>query len=56
LSFFVQQPKINSLLDLQQAVNFRIIDEFHRLGVAFAYPTQRVLVDAAGSASWNTGS
>src|ERR1700733_2828068 len=56
LSFFVQQPKINSLLDLQQAVNFRIIDEFHRLGVAFAYPTQRVVVDAAGAASWNTGS
>ena len=38
LSFFVQQPKINSLLDLQQAVNFRIIDEFRRLGVEFAYP------------------
>src|SRR6202044_3433472 len=56
LAFFVQQPKINSLLDLQQAVNFRIIDEFHRLGVAFAYPTQRVVVDAAGAASWNTGS
>lgn len=51
LSFFVQQPKINSLLDLQQAVNFRIIDEFRRLGVEFAYPTQRVLVDAG-----NTGS
>jgi small-conductance mechanosensitive channel len=72
LSFFVQQPRINSLLDLQQAVNFRIIDEFRRLGVAFAYPTQRVVVDAAGFpsaiepgaspetqaavASWNTGS
>ena len=67
LSFFVQQPRINSLLDLQQAVNFRIIDEFRRLGVAFAYPTQRVVVDAAGLpnasvetpaavASWNTGS
>jgi small-conductance mechanosensitive channel len=66
LSFFVQQPRINSLLDLQQAVNFRIIDEFRRLGVAFAYPTQRVVVDAAGfpgasiqstaAASWNTGS
>jgi small-conductance mechanosensitive channel len=59
LSFFVQQPRLNSLLDLQQAVNFRIIDEFRRLGVAFAYPTQRVVVDAAGSssgvASW-TGS
>jgi small-conductance mechanosensitive channel len=48
LSFFVQQPKLNPLLDLQQAVNFRIIDEFHRLGVMFAYPTQRVVFDAAG--------
>ena len=72
LSFFVQQPKINSLFDLQQAVNFRIIDEFHRLGVAFAYPTQRVVFDAGlpgastsspsietpstAVASWDTGS
>ena len=44
LSYFVQQPKLNPLLDLQQAVNFRIIDEFRRLGVEFAYPTQRVVV------------
>jgi small-conductance mechanosensitive channel len=44
LSYFVQQPSVNSLLDLQQAVNFRIIDEFRRLGVEFDYPTQRVLV------------
>jgi small-conductance mechanosensitive channel len=44
LSYFVQQPKINSLLDLQQAVNFRIIDELRRTGVEFAYPTQRVLI------------
>jgi len=45
LSFFVQQPKINSLLDLQQAVNFRILEEFRNLGVEFAYPTQRVVVE-----------
>ena len=45
LSYFVQQPKLNPLLDLQQAVNFRIIDEFRRLGVEFAYPTQRVVID-----------
>jgi hypothetical protein len=32
------------LLDLQQAVNFRIIDEFRRLGVEFDYPTQRVIL------------
>ena len=28
LSYFVQQPAVNPMLDLQQAVNFRIIDEF----------------------------
>jgi small-conductance mechanosensitive channel len=45
LSFFVQQPQINSVLDVQQAVNFRIIDEFRRLGVEFAHPTRRVVVE-----------
>ncbi len=46
LSYFVQQPSVNPLLDLQEAVNFRIIDEFQRLGVEFAYPAQVVMVDA----------
>jgi small-conductance mechanosensitive channel len=45
LSYFVQQPSVNPLLDLQQAVNFRIIDEFQRLGVEFAYPAQVVMLD-----------
>src|SRR6204780_2096296 len=44
LSYFVQQPAVNSMLDLQQAVNFRIIDELRRLGVEFAYPTQLVVI------------
>jgi small-conductance mechanosensitive channel len=44
LSYFVQQPSLHPLLDLQQAVNFRIIDEFRRLGVEFDYPTQRVIL------------
>ena len=44
LSYFVQQPSVNSLLDLQQAVNLRIIDEFRRLQVDFDYPTQRVIL------------
>jgi small-conductance mechanosensitive channel len=47
LSYFVQHPKINPLLDLQQAVNFRILEEFRRLGVEFAYPAQRVVVESA---------
>jgi small-conductance mechanosensitive channel len=45
LTYFVRQPLINPLLDLQQAVNLRIVEEFRRLGVQFAYPTQLVIVD-----------
>jgi small-conductance mechanosensitive channel len=51
LSYFVQQPNLNPLLDLQQAVNFRIIDEFRRLGVEFDYPTQRVILAQQGNRS-----
>jgi small-conductance mechanosensitive channel len=45
LSYFVQQPTVNPMMDLQQAVNFRIIDELRRLGVEFAYPTQLVVFE-----------
>jgi small-conductance mechanosensitive channel len=45
LSYFVQQPAVNPILDLQQAVNFRIIDELRGLGLEFAYPAQFVYVD-----------
>jgi small-conductance mechanosensitive channel len=45
LSYFVLQPSVNPLLDLQHAVNLRILDEFKRLGVECAYPTQLVLID-----------
>jgi small-conductance mechanosensitive channel len=44
LSYFVQQPGVHSLLDLQHAVNLAIIDEFRRSGIQFDYPTQRVLL------------
>src|SRR5580658_7509498 len=44
LSYFVQQPAVNSLLDLQQAVNLAIVDEFRRVGIEFDYPTQRVVL------------
>jgi small-conductance mechanosensitive channel len=45
LSYFVRQPSINPLLDLQQAVNFRILEEFKALGVEFAYPAQLVVLE-----------
>jgi small-conductance mechanosensitive channel len=44
LSYFVQQPAVNPLLDLQEAVNFRIIEELRCQGVEFAYPTQLVVI------------
>ncbi len=46
LSYFVLQPALNSLLDLQHAVNLAIIDEFRRAGIEFDYPTQRVVLAA----------
>jgi small-conductance mechanosensitive channel len=45
LSYFAQQPKLNPMLDLQQVINFRILAEFRRLGIDFAYPAQRVIVE-----------
>ena len=48
LSYFVQQPAVNSMLDLQQAVNLRIIDELRGLGVEFAYPAQLLFLDRHG--------
>ena len=50
LSYFVQRPAVNPMLDLQQAVNFRIIDELQRQGIGFAYPTQLVYLDRLQSA------
>jgi small-conductance mechanosensitive channel len=51
LSYFVRQPSVNPLLDLQQAVNFRILDEFKGLGVEFAYPAQLVVLDRSDPAA-----
>jgi len=50
LSYFTREPAANPLLDLQQSVNFRIVEEFRRLGLEFAMPTQRVVVDPARTA------
>jgi hypothetical protein len=36
---------VNPILDLQQAVNFRIIDELRRLDLEFAYPVQLASLD-----------
>jgi small-conductance mechanosensitive channel len=47
LSYFVQQPNVNSVADLQHAINLGIIDEFRRVRVEFDYPTQRLVIAQA---------
>lgn len=44
LSYFALQPAVNPLPNLQQAVNFRIIDELRRLEVELDSPTGHVLL------------
>jgi small-conductance mechanosensitive channel len=53
LAYFVLQPAVNPMLDLQQAVNLRIIDELRRQDIEFAYPTQLVILDRQRTAPEN---
>jgi small-conductance mechanosensitive channel len=46
LSYFAQAPQQHPLLDLQQTVNYRIIAEFRRLGIEFALPAQRIVLES----------
>ena len=42
--YIVQNSDYNKYMDIQQSINFRMMREFERLGVQFAYPTQTVFV------------
>ncbi len=41
--YYVLSADYNRYMDIQQAINLRIHRQFARLGVEFAYPTQRIL-------------
>lgn len=43
--YYVLCADYNRYMDIQQAINLRIHREFVRLGVQFAYPTQRLLLE-----------
>jgi small-conductance mechanosensitive channel len=55
--YFVLSADYNVHMDVQEAVNFRIKEEFERSGIAFAYPTQVSInrVDAASLAAMKAG-
>lgn len=43
--YFVLDADYSVYANIQQAINFRIHEELERLGVEFAYPTQRLLLE-----------
>ena len=42
--YYVLSPDYNRYMDIQQAINLRIHEEFEKLGVEFAYPTQKLWI------------
>ncbi|MGB5621244.1 MAG: mechanosensitive ion channel family protein [Gammaproteobacteria bacterium] len=47
--YHVLQPDFNVYMDIQQAMNFTIHERFEAEGIEFAYPTQTLFVERAGS-------
>lgn len=45
--YYVLSPDYNLYMDVQQAINVRIKEEFERAGIEFAYPTQQLYVAQA---------
>jgi len=49
--YYVLSPDYNRYMDIQQAINLRLHRTLAKLGVEFAYPTQKLLISALGSES-----
>lgn len=47
--YYVAVPDMNAYLDIQQAINLRVLREFSGEGIEFAYPTQTVIVAGRGA-------
>jgi small-conductance mechanosensitive channel len=47
--YYVLAPDYNIYMDIQQAINLRLHEEFEREGIEFAYPTQVVHVAGASA-------
>ena len=42
--YYVLRPDYHTYADLQQSINFRLLEEFEKAGIEFAYPTQQLYV------------
>lgn len=45
--YYVLSPDYNQYMDIQQAINLKIYDDFEANGIDFAYPTQTLFVNRA---------
>ncbi len=43
--YFIATPDYNAFMDIQEKINFSIIEAFEKEGIDFAYPTQTILVE-----------
>ena len=43
--YFVTSPDYNLFMDIQQEINFRIYEEFEKLGIEIAYPTRTLYMN-----------
>jgi small-conductance mechanosensitive channel len=42
--YIVTDSNFNHFMDIQQSINLKMMREFERLGIQFAYPTQALFV------------
>jgi small-conductance mechanosensitive channel len=45
--YYVLDADYNLYMDVQQAINFALVEHFHRQGIELAYPTQTIYVEKA---------
>jgi len=53
--YYVLSPDFGRYMDLQQAINFRIHEEFEAMGVEFAYPTQTLMLSGEAARGGHPG-
>jgi small-conductance mechanosensitive channel len=49
--YYVLSADYNRYMDIQQAINLGIFREFERLGLEFAYPTQKLYLTRSSSSA-----
>jgi len=53
--YFVLSPDYNKYMDIQQSINLKIYEEFEKMGIEFAYPTQTLFLTKEDGSAENKG-